>query len=107
MKFFFIFLFLYIKKIFLLTPTWNLKTTADDLLLNKDTTTITLSEGGYKTVINNNKIILEKQLTRKNGNIIEKNYYKIDNYEKKHHGKILKAFIKYLLILYVQKVHII
>ncbi len=100
----------YIKKIFLLTPTLKIKTTADDLLSNKDSTTFTLSEGGHKTVINNNKIILEKQLTRKNGNIIEKNLYKIKLIimkKKEHHGKILKAFIKYLLILYVQKVDII
>ena len=83
MKFLFIFLFLFnINNILLLTPTWNLETTADDLLLNKDTTTFILSEGGYKSVHNNDTLILEKKLTRKNDKIIEQNYYKINNFDK-------------------------
>ena len=72
-----------IKKIFLLTPIWDLKTTADDLLLNKDSTTILLSEGGHKSVVDGNTLILEKQITRKDNKLTQKNYYKIDNFEKK------------------------
>ena len=72
-----------IKKIFLLTPIWNLKTTADDLLLNKDSTTILLSDGGSKIVADGNTFVLEKQIIRKNNKITQKNYYKIDNFEKK------------------------
>ena len=72
-----------IKEIFLLTPIWDLKTTADDLLLNKDSTTILLSEGGSKIVADGNTLILEKQITRKDNKVTQKNYYKIDNFEKK------------------------
>lgn len=83
MQFLFIFLFLLnITKILLLTPIWNLKTTADDLFLNNDAPTLILSEGGYKSVYEDNTIILQKQLTRNNDQIIEKNYYKIDNFNK-------------------------
>ena len=34
-------------------------------------------------VAENNKIVLEKQITRSNNKISTKNYYKIDNYDKK------------------------
>ena len=86
MKVIFIVLFLLrIENVFLITPIWNLKTTADDLLLNKDSTTILISEGGHKSVVDpvHNTLILEKQITRKNNKIVQKNYYKIDNFEKK------------------------
>ncbi len=68
MKVIFIVLFLLgIENVFLITPIWNLKTTADDLLLNKDSTTILISEGGHKSVVDpvHNTLILEKQITRK------------------------------------------
>ena len=84
MRFFLILLSLLgIKEIFLLTPIWNLKTTSDDLLLNKDSVTILLSEGGWKSVVNDNTLVLEKQIKRINNKITQKNYYKIDNFEKK------------------------
>ena len=84
MRTFFILLsLLEIQRIMLLTPIWNLKTTADDLLLNKDSTTILLSDGGWKSVVDDNTLILEKQIKRANNKITQKNYYKIDNFEKK------------------------
>ena len=84
MRFFLILLsLLRIKEIFLLTPIWNLKTTSDDLLLNKDSVTILLSEGGWKSVVNDNTLVLEKQIKRINNKITQNNYYKIDNFEKK------------------------
>ena len=84
MRTFFILLsLLEIQRIMLLTPIWNLKTTADDLLLNKDSTTILLSDGGWKSVVDDNTLILEKQIKRANNKVTQKNYYKIDNFEKK------------------------
>ena len=51
MNFIFNLLFLsIIKKTILLTPIWNLETTAENLLLNKNKTSIILSEGGFKSV---------------------------------------------------------
>ena len=51
-----------IQKIFLLTPIWNLEKKANDLLLNSNTATIILSEGGYKSVAESKTLILEKQI---------------------------------------------
>ncbi len=84
MNFIFHLLFLSItKKIILLTPIWNLETTAEDLLLNTNKTSIKLSDGGWKSVENNNNIILRKQIVRENNKINIKNYYKIDNFDEK------------------------
>ena len=74
MKLILIFLsLLEIQKVILFTPIWNLKTTADDLLLNKDSTTILLSEGGWKTVVDGNTFLLEKQISRKDNKVTQKN----------------------------------
>ncbi len=80
---FFILLLSMIIKTYLITPIWNLNSTADDLLLNNNSTTIRLSNGGHVIVAENNKIVLEKQITRSNNKISTKNYYKIDNFDKK------------------------
>ena len=83
MKLILIFLsLLEIQKVILFTPIWNLKTTADDLLLNKDSTTILLSEGGWKSVVDGNTFLLEKHISRKDNKLTQKNYYKIDNFAK-------------------------
>ena len=84
MNFIFHLLFLsIIKKIILLIPIWILETIAEDLLLNTNKTSIKLSDGGWKSVGNNNIFILRKQIVRENNKINIKNYYKIDNFEEK------------------------
>ena len=95
MNFIFNLLFLsIIKKTILLTPIWNLETTAENLLLNKNKTSIILSEGGFKSVEYNNTFILRKQIIWKSDEIDIKNYYKIDNLtEEETSWKILKVFI--------------
>ena len=70
-----------IKKIISLTPIWNLETTAENLLLNKNKTSIKLSDGGWITGYST--FILRKQIIRENNKINIKNYYKIDNFDEK------------------------
>ena len=72
-----------IKNIFLLTPIWNLETTADNLLKNEETVTYKISDGGWAKLYNNSKVLLEKQLTKSNNGIIEKNYFQLNNFTKK------------------------